>query len=189
MAASQVNGEVNNVGPHSAFLQHLLGYPIISDGIDTFKSHELGQRSIKLGDSAYKTLASTPVVPYLTKAYGYVSPYITRADNFGDKTLGQLDERFPVVKKPTGEIYSDTKSLVLTPYTKGLEGRDHVLTIYSTEVKKNGEQKAGVIVYGKAAVVTALVVSNETLAWVSGLLSAKKTQATEVVSDKVNSTQ
>lgn len=158
----------------------------MSDGIYTFKSHELGQRSIKIGDSAYKTFAA-PVLPYFTKFYGYVSPYVSRADTFGEKTLEQLDERFPVVKKPTGELYADTKSLVLLPYTKGLEGRDHVLGIYTTEAKKN--EQGGVVGYGKAAVSTAFVVSNETLAWLSSFLSAKKAeaaQAAQAATEKIN---
>lgn len=164
--------------------KHLLDYPVISDGIHHLKSHELGQRSIKLGDSAYQTFAA-PIIPWFSKPYEYVSPYVTKADSFGDKTLDRIDERFPVVKKPTNEIYADTKGLVLLPYNKGLEGRDHVLDLYSAEVKKNGEQN-GLLGYGKAALLTAFVVSNETLSWVSSFWTAKKAQASEAINEKVN---
>lgn len=182
--APQVNGELANGSSNSAFLQHLLGYPVINDGIHTIKTNELGQRSIKIGDSAYKTLAA-PVLPWFAKPYEYVSPYVTRADSFGDKTLDRIDERFPVVKKPTGEIYADTKGLIWLPYNKAFEGRDHVYDVYSSEVKKTGEQ-GGYIGYGKAAVATALVVSTETLSWIGSFLSAKKAQASNAVNEKVN---
>lgn len=181
----QVNGELPNSAHTSAFIQHLLDYPVVSDGIHTFKTNEYGQRSLKLGDSAYQTFAA-PVMPWLAKPYEYVSPYVTRADSFGDKALNHIDERFPVVKKPTGEIYNDTKGLIFLPYNKAFEGRDHVLDIYSTEVKKNGEQGAGYFGYGKAAVTTALVVSNETLNWLSTYFHVKKAEATQAANDKVN---
>jgi hypothetical protein len=183
--ASQVNGDVPNHTSHSAFIQHLLDYPVISDGVHTFKSHELGQRSIAITDSAYQTLAAN-IFPYITKPYQYVSPYVSRVDELGDKTLARLDERFPAVKKPTGELYADTKSLVWFPVSKATEGRDHVYSVYSGEVKKNGDG-SGLVGYGKAAVLTALVVSNETLGWLSKFLSRKKEQASEVVNNhKVN---
>jgi hypothetical protein len=179
----QVNGTSPHGAQNSVFIQHLLNYPVISDSVDTFKSNEYGQRSIKLGDSAYQTFAA-PVLPWLAKPYEFVSPYVSRADTFGDKTLKSLDERFPVVKKPTGELYNDTKGLIFLPYTKGLEGRDHVFDVYNSEVKKN---EGGYIGYGKAAVSTALVVSTETLNWISSFVNAKKAEASQTVHEKVNS--
>jgi len=121
------------------WLQHLLNYPLISDGITTFKSNEYAQRSIKLGDSAYQTFAA-PVLPWIAKPYGYISPYVQRADSIGDKALDRVDERFPVVKKPTNELYNDTRSLILLPYNKSIEGRDHVFQVYSSEIKKAEQQ-------------------------------------------------
>ncbi|KAL3960197.1 hypothetical protein ACCO45_005314 [Purpureocillium lilacinum] len=171
MAVPQVNGDVSPAH-QSAFIQHLLNYPLISDGITTFKSNEYAQRSIKLGDSAYQTFP-----------YGYISPYVQRADSIGDKALDRVDERFPVVKKPTNELYNDTRSLILLPYNKSIEGRDHVFQVYSSEIKKAEQQ--GIVAQGKAAVSTALVVSNETLSWLSSLLTAKKAEAAKLVNEKV----
>lgn len=151
--------------------------------MNTFQSNEYGQKSMKLGDSAYKTFAA-PVLPYFSKPYGYVSPYVQKADSFGDATLGRIDERFPVVKKPTTDLYNDTRGLILLPYTKGLEGKDHVFDVYSSELKKIEPQ--GIVAQGKAAVTTVLVVSNETLSWLSSFLSAKKEQAGTAISEKVN---
>ncbi|KAI5466976.1 hypothetical protein BGZ63DRAFT_13309 [Mariannaea sp. PMI_226] len=183
MVSSQVNGDLPNSTQSSAFIQHLLNYPVISDGVDTFKSNEYGQRSIKLGDAAYQTFAA-PLLPWFAKPYQYVSPYVQKADTLGDKTLDQLDERFPVVKKPTNDLYNETRGLILLPYTKGLEGKDHVFGVYEAEYKKT--EQAGLVAHGRAAVTTVLVVSNETLTWLSSFLQSKKTKATQAVNDKIN---
>jgi hypothetical protein len=183
MGPPQVNGDLPNSTHSSLFLQHLLNYPVISDGVDTFKSNEYGQRSIKLGDAAYQTFAA-PVLPWFAKPYQYVSPYVQKADSLGDKTLERIDERFPIVKKPTNDLYNETKGLILFPYNKGLEGKDHVFDVYNSEYKKN--EQAGIVAHGKAAVTTVLVVSNETLAWLSGLLHAKKQESSQAINDKIN---
>lgn len=182
MSSPQVNGDVA-AARYSAFIEHLLNYPVISDGVDNFRANEYGQKSIKLGDAAYKTFAA-PVIPWLAKPYQYVSPYVQKADSIGDKTLNHIDERFPVVKKPTDELYSETKGLVLLPYHKGLEGKDHVFQIYSSEYKKN--EQAGLVASGKAALTTVLVVSNETLSWLSTFLHTKKAEASESLNEKAN---
>lgn len=199
VTATQVNGDVS--AAHSAFLQvrgaparpccvapltpvapqHLLNYPVISDGITSFKANEYGQRSLQLGDSAYQTLAAS-VLPYLSKPYGFISPYVQRADSIGDKTLDRIDERFPVIKKPTSELYSDTRGLILLPYNKSIQGRDHLLHVYTAEVKKAEQQ--GLVAQGRAAVSTALVVSNETLSWLSSLLTAHKAEAAKRTNEK-----
>ena len=183
MAVPQVNGNVASPAHYSAFLEHLLNYPLIHDSVSTVKSNEYAQRSLKLGDSAYQTFAA-PVLPYLAKPYQYVSPYVERADSIGDKTLDRIDARFPIVKKPTAELYNDTKSLIFFPYNKGIEGRDHVFQVYGAEAKK--QEQAGLVGQGKAAIATALVVSNETLGWVSSFLATKKAEATQVAKEKVN---
>jgi hypothetical protein len=153
----------------------LLKYPVINDSVETFKSNGLGQRSIQLGDSAYKTFAQ-PVLPYFSKPYGYVSPYVKRVDELGDKTLSQVDQRFPIVTKPTGELYADAKGIVFYPLHVGLEGRDHIFSTYQSEYKKIGGEN-GLVVTGKALISTALVVTTEAYTKVSGYLMAKKDAA------------
>lgn len=125
-----------------------------------------------------------PVIPYLSKPYQYVSPYVERADSFGDKALDRLDEALPIVKKPTAELYNDTKEIIFFPLNKALEGRDHVLEVYSTETKKHEQE--GIVGQGKAAVATGLVLSTETLAVLSTFISSKKAEATQVVKEKIN---
>jgi hypothetical protein len=151
-------------------------YPVINDSVETFKSNGLGQRSIQFSDSAYKTFAQ-PVLPYLSKPYGYVSPYVKRVDELGDKTLSQVDQRFPVVNKPTNELYADAKSIVLFPLHKSLEGRDHVYSTYQNEYKKIGGDGGAIVSHGKALVSTAIVVTTEAYIKVSSYLTAKKDAA------------
>lgn len=178
----QVNGDV----PHSAFLNHLLGYPLISDGVSTFKSNPYGQKSIELGDSAYKTINSyaKPVYSYIAKPYQYVEPYVKKADDLGDKTLSKVDEKFPVVKKPTGELYADAKSLVFLPIRTAQSGKDHVLSTYNAECKKVGGES--IVTYTKALVSTALIITYETLNQVSTFLSAKKEETKIAIEEKAN---
>merc|ERR1712093_874997 len=45
--APQVNGEA----PSSAFLSHLISYPVISDSISTFKSNPYGAKSLSITTS------------------------------------------------------------------------------------------------------------------------------------------
>jgi hypothetical protein len=180
---AQVNGEM----PKSAFFSHIISYPVVSDSISTFQSHPIGKKSIDLTSSSYEKFGK-PLLPYLSKPYEtvtpYVIPYAKKADSFGDSTLSTVDSKFPYVKKPTGEIYSDAKSVVFFPLTKSLEGKDYVFKTYNTELKNVGGDS--VITYGKAAVATSLIVASDSLSWLGSFLSKKKAQAKEVANEKMN---
>merc|ERR1712144_89232 len=162
--APQVNGEA----PSSAFLSHLISYPVISDSISTSISHKLAD----------------PLLPYLTKPYQYVSPYITKADSLGDSTLSTIDSKFPVVKKPTGELIDNGKAIVFFPLKKGTEGKEYVVGVYGSECKKVGGE--GIVTWGKAAIATGLVVGGDAYGWLSGFLAGKKAEAKEVSNEKLN---
>jgi len=177
--ATIVNGET----PTSAFFAHLTSYPVISDSISTFKSNPLGQRALSLSDQGYNAFAK-PVLPYLSKPYQYVSPYVAKADSIGDSTLSKLDSKFPVVKKPTGEIIDNAKGYAYFPVSKATEGKEYVFKTYNSEYKKVGGE--GVITSGKAAVTTTLIVSSDALSWLSHFLAAKKAETKEVVNEKLN---
>ena len=165
-------------------MQHLLQYPLVSDGVSTVKENKYGQQTIALSSSAYEKLAK-PVLPYLTKPYGYVSPYVKKADSLGDKTLNNLDQRFPVVLKPTAEVYKETKDIVFYPVRKGIEGRDHVFEVYAGERKQSGGE--GVLPFGKALAATAIIVTTETVTFVRQYLaSAKAAAPAPVASEKTN---
>ncbi|KAL5603769.1 hypothetical protein FOVSG1_006519 [Fusarium oxysporum f. sp. vasinfectum] len=175
--SSQLN---DNAGPahHSAFLQHLLSYPVISDGVHTSKAGKYGQRSLRFGNAAYQTFAATATT-WFQKPYQHLLPYIQQVDSFGDNILYYVDKRFPMIQKPTEELYNDTKGLIFLSYHKGLEARDHVVQVYHSEYKKN--EQLGLAAYGKAAVTTVLGVSNEVLSGLSCFLHPKKAEATNTV--------
>jgi len=176
----QVNGES---GPSSAFLSHLISYPVISDSISTFKSNPYGAKSLDLTSAGYAKLGK-PLLPYLSKPYEYVSPYVKKADSIGDSTLSTIDSKFPVVKKPTGELYNDGKSIVFFPLKKGSEGKEYIFSTYNKEVKNVGGE--GIFTYGKAAIGTTLRVGGDAYQWLSGFLAGKKAEAKEVANEKMN---
>ncbi|KAI6248255.1 hypothetical protein HI914_03067 [Erysiphe necator] len=177
--SSQLNGESR---PNSAFLSHLKSYPIVSDGITTFTSNPYGAKSLSLTTSSYEKI-SKPLLPYLRMPIAYISPYAARADSIGNSTLSSLEEIFPVVKKPTGELIEEGKSVVFFPLRKGCEGRDYVKGVFGSEKKKFGD--AGLINYGKAALATSLVISSDALNWLNGYLAAKTDQAKEIKKEKL----
>lgn len=180
---AQVNGDIPGSSHGSAFLQHLLDYPVIYDGVTTFKQNPYGQKSLQLSDSAYKTFA-LPILPYFTRPYELVRPYIAKADTLGDQALDKVDENAPFVKKPTGELYAGAKGIIFLPYNTGIETKDHVLEVYSAECKKLGGDN--IFTYGKALFSTALISSSEFLTWAGHVLNNKREDAKEVLNDKAN---
>jgi len=174
---AQVNGEK----PASAFLHHLSSYPVVADSISTFKSNSYGAKSIDLTSQGYEKLAK-PFLPYFEKPYAYVSPYVKKADSLGDSTLSTFDSKFPVVKKPTQELFDNGKAVVFFPLKVGNEGKDYVFGVYGSEKKKVGGE--GVVTYSKAAFATGLIVTSDALHWVSEFLSKKKAEVKEVVNEK-----
>lgn len=153
----------------------------------TIQKTKYGQQTIAISSSALETFESLtkPVLPYLSKPYEYVSPYVKKADDLGDRTLDNIDQRFPVVRKPTAEVYKDTKDFVLYPMRKGIESRDHVVSVYNGERKQIGGD--GVFPLSKALAVTAIVVTTETLGWVREYLTTATAAAKEVVQEKTAS--
>ncbi|KAI0025808.1 hypothetical protein F4780DRAFT_774660 [Xylariomycetidae sp. FL0641] len=171
--APQVNGEVR---PSSATLSHITGYPVVHDGVVYFKQNPYGQKSIELGDSAYQRFAK-PLLPYISKPYEYVAPYVKKADLMGDDALSKVDERLPVLKKPSDELWTDGKNFVFFPVRKGVETKDHFFDVYNSEFKKVGSE--GIVAYGKALVSTGLVFTSEAITWVGDMIRAGKVQAKE----------
>lgn len=163
--------------------QHLFSYPIISDSITTFKANPYGAKSLSLTSTGYEKFGK-PILPYLSKPYEYVSPYVKKADSLGDSTLSTIDSKFPVVKKPTGELFDDGKKIVFFPLKKGNEGKDYVVGVYGSEVKKVGGE--GIVTWGKAAIATGLVVGSDAVGWLQGFLAGKKAEVKEVSNEKLN---
>lgn len=88
-----------------------------------------------------------------------------------------------MVKKPTGELYDEGKSIVFFPLRKGAEGKEYVTGVFGAEKKKAGQE--GIVGYGWALVSTGLVVGGEAYRWVSERVVKREGQVKEVVSEKV----
>ncbi|KAK0704806.1 hypothetical protein B0H67DRAFT_674198 [Lasiosphaeris hirsuta] len=179
MSSVQVNGDV----PHSAVLDHIFTYPVVNDSVKAFKSNHYGQKSLELTDSTYRTFVA-PVLELLSKPYQYIAPYVKKADDLGDKTLTKLDEKFPIVKKPTNEVFNDAKTIVCFPLRVGQTGKEHVFNTYESERKKVGGE--GLVTYSKAGITTALILTTETLTTASNFLGNKKKEVRQVVDEKTN---
>lgn len=179
----EMTAQVNGESVSSAFLSHLSSYPLISDSISIFKSNPYGQKSLELSSAGYSKFAK-PVLPYLSKPYGYVAPYVKKADSIGDSTLTKVDGQFPVVKKPISELYEGATGIAFFPFRKGIEGKEYVLKTYQSEYKKVGGD--GVLTLAKASVTTSLVVTSDALSWFGTFLGQKKAEVKEATNEKIN---
>ena len=168
---------------HSPFLQHLTSYPLVSDSISVFKSNKYGAKSIEYADQSYDRIAK-PFLPYFSKPYGYIAPYLARADSLGDQGLSQIDSRFPLIKEDTEKLRNTIYDNATYPVRVVGEVKSHVFDTYGSEYKKCGGD--GVVASGKALITTSLVLSQESLGFLSSLLQAKKEQVKDVVNDKTD---
>ncbi|KAK3304101.1 uncharacterized protein B0T15DRAFT_535554 [Chaetomium strumarium] len=140
--------------PQLNTLRHLLTYPAVQDSVRVFKSNPLGRMSIQLSNSAYNMTA--PMLSMLNKPYGYVEPYVKRVDELGDQTLSKVEEKFPVVKKPSPELLNEAKQVVYGPVK-------HVTEVYNGKYQQTSGGYA--VASGKAAVMTAAVITGEGLVY------------------------
>jgi hypothetical protein len=154
---------------------------VVSDSIIGFKSNKYGAKSIQYADQGYDRLAK-PFLPYFSKPYGYIAPYVARADSLGDKGLSQIDSRFPIIKEDTQKLRGTIYDSATYPVRFVGDIKSHVFDTYGSEYKKCGGD--GAVASGKALITTSLVLSQESLGYISSLLQAKKEQVKEVVNDK-----
>ncbi|KAL1986212.1 hypothetical protein VTN96DRAFT_6727 [Rasamsonia emersonii] len=164
---------VNGEKVHSQFLSHLTSYPVVSDSIATFKNSKYGAKSLDYADQGYERFAK-PFLPYLSKPYDYVAPYLAKADALGDQGLTKVDETFPIIKEDTEKIKGTILGTAYFPLQLVGDVRKHVLDTYDSEYKKCGGD--GLVASGKAVITTGLVISQESLAWLSSVLAARKEQ-------------
>ncbi|KAL0940842.1 perilipin mpl1-like protein [Colletotrichum truncatum] len=178
---AQVNGDLPAV--NSATAQHLLDIPVFHDGVVAFRNNPYGKKSIALSDSVYQTLA-VPFIPYFRRPWGYLRPYAEKADALGDQALTKVEERVPVIKKPTEELVAGAKAIIALPIRTGLEAKDHVFKTYAQEKKKVGGDN--LVAYSKALVSTTLITSSELIIWVGDIIHHKKEETKDVVNEKAN---
>lgn len=156
---------------------------MVSDSITLFKNNKYGATSLKYADQGYERIAK-PFIPYLSTPYAYVEPYLAKADSLGDQGLSRVDSTFPIVKEDADKIKNTIVDTAYFPLRLAHDARKHVFDTYGSEYKKCGGE--GYVAGGKAVITTGLVISQESLAWLSDYLTVKKEQTKEVVNDKVN---
>ncbi|KAK2064550.1 hypothetical protein LY76DRAFT_48407 [Colletotrichum caudatum] len=178
---AQVNGDLPSV--NSVAIQHLLDYPAVHDSVVTFRNNPVGKKSLAFSESAYKTFAE-PLLPFFARPWNYLRPYAEKADNLGDQALSAVDERFPVVKKPTEELYAGARGIIALPFRTGFEAKDHVLKTYSQQKKKIGNDN--VVALGKAVVSTVIISTSDLIIWVGDVMHYKKEEAKEIANEKIN---
>lgn len=125
-----------------------------------------------------------PVFPYLSKPFGYVAPYLVRADSLGDQGLTKIDTAFPIVKEDTEKIRGSIYHNVQFPMRLAGDMKHHVLDTYGSEYKKCGGD--GLVARGKAVITTSLVLSQESLAWINSWLQTKKDQVKVAADEKIS---
>ncbi|PWY76306.1 MAGE-domain-containing protein [Aspergillus heteromorphus CBS 117.55] len=172
MGENSMNGET----VHSHFLEHLASYPVVSDSITVIKTNKYGAKYLQYADQGYVNIAK-PVLPYFSKPYGYVAPYVARADSIGDKGLTKVDETFPFIQQDTDTLKGTIRDGIFLPVRFAADLKDHVLGTYGSEYKECGGD--GVVASGKALITTGFILSQESLEYLSSLLRAKKAQAKE----------
>ncbi len=165
---------------HTSF-QHLTSYPIISDAISTYKSNPYGKKSLDLSNTGYEKLVA-PFVPYAKRPYGYVAPYVAKADSLGSGALTRVDNTFPIVKEDTEKIKGTVFDIAYFPFRLAGDSKNYVLDTYSSEYKKCGGD--GYIAGSKAVITTGLVVTSDTLSWLSTFLGQKKEEGSDYASKK-----
>ena len=101
-----------------------------------------------------------------------------------DDGLTKFDKRFPIIKEDSEKIRNSILSLAFMPLRIAAESKDYVLQTYVSEYKKCGGD--GYVAGGKALITTSLVVTSDSLAWLSSFLQQKKEEAKEVAKEKTN---
>lgn len=153
---------------------------MVSDSITLFKSNPYGKRSLSLADQGYNSLVA-PFLPLLERPIEHVRPYVTKADSLAEGGLTKVEHIFPIVKEDTQTIKSSVLNLALFPFRVAGTSRDYVYNTYSGEYKKCGGD--GIISGGKAIITTGLVVTSDTLSFISSLVAQKKEQTKEVAKE------
>ncbi|KAJ6093005.1 hypothetical protein N7486_008294 [Penicillium sp. IBT 16267x] len=179
MGEPTVNGEK----VYSQFINHLTSYPFVSDTITYVKGNPYGAKSLEFADQGYNRFAK-PVLPYFSTPYSYIEPYVTRADSLGDQGLSQIETRFPIIREDTQKIRGSIYNNASYPVRLAGEFKTHVLDTYSSEYKKAGG--SGLVDSGKAAFTTSLLLSQESLGFVYGLVQKTKEEVKEAVNEKTN---
>ncbi|KAL2260033.1 hypothetical protein VTK26DRAFT_6102 [Humicola hyalothermophila] len=143
---------VNGDTPTFATLRHLLTFPAVQDSVRYFQASPVGKMSMQLSNAAYQRVGA-PLLSLLDKPYKYVVPYVERADEYGDQTLSKVEEKYPIVKKPSPELIGEAKQAIMVPVKR-------VEDIYGAMYNQAPAGPTGAV---RAAIKTAAVVTGKGL--------------------------
>lgn len=172
---------MTNGDTSSEFINKLTSYPVVNDTLEAVKSNPYGKKSLDLSQAGYDKFVS-PFVPYAERPYGYVKPYVGKVDDLASVGLSKVDQTFPIIKETPENIKSTILDYAYFPFRVVGDGKDYIIQTYSSEYKKCGGD--GLVSGGKAMITTSLVVTSDTLAWLSSFLSEKKEEGTDYASKK-----
>lgn len=147
----------------------------------TFKTNPYGAKGIDLTQAGYSKFVA-PTLSYFKGPYSFFAPYVSKADELGDKSLSKIDERVPIVKSETKEIKATAIGIAHWPVEQLGCTRDYVFRTYGQEYKKCGGD--GLVAGSKAAITSSLVISADVLNWVSAFLKTKKDETKETIKEK-----
>ncbi|KAK2750939.1 hypothetical protein FQN57_000013 [Myotisia sp. PD_48] len=160
MAETMVNG--GGPGLPSHFINHLTSYPIVSSSISTIRQSHVGQLSLEYAQKGRSQLQ--PLIPYLQAPYGYIAPYVEKADSLGNEGLNRFDNTVPKVI----ETAENVRGILRYPIQVAGDGTQHIVSTYNSERSKAEGNR--IMSPSKAAVSTGLMLTSQYLLWLSNLL-------------------
>ena len=105
-----------------------------------------------------------------------MKPYVAKADSLASDGLTKVDHRFPIVKEDTQKIKGTVLDYAFAPLRLVSDSQKYLFDTYGSEYKKCGGD--GYVAGGKAVITTGLVITSDTLAWMSEFMSHKKEEGT-----------
>ncbi|KAL8955398.1 MAG: hypothetical protein Q9183_006665, partial [Haloplaca sp. 2 TL-2023] len=160
---------------------HVTSYPAVSDSISAVENNPYGKKTLLLASDLSNKVVS-PLAPYAERPYGYIKPYVQRADELAEHGLDRVDAKYPIMKQDTQKIKSSVMDLAFLPFRMANEGKDYVIETYGNEYKKCGGN--GYIAGGKAMLTTGLIVTSDSLAWIADYLNQKTAEGKDLAKEK-----
>lgn len=182
--------------------QNLTSLPLVSNSIDTFKSNPYGAKSLSLTHQTYSKFLA-PFLPYAEKPYGYVRPYVSKADSLASDGLMKVERQFPLVTEQPSVIKKTLLDFAFSPLRFADGIKNHVFDTYGAEYKKCGggarpssdssqkgqQLQTNYIAGVKATITTSMVLTSDVLCSISAFLTAKRDQGRDFASQKYHQAQ
>ncbi|KAF2028280.1 hypothetical protein EK21DRAFT_114051 [Setomelanomma holmii] len=177
--SSQTNGDMSNNSasltngetPRSRTLSHLQSYPVVHDTVETLKNTQIGTSTLNLASNTYQSVVA-PFHPYLQRPYSVASPYLSKADEFGDNGLTKLETHVPLVKEDTSVL----KGYAFAPF--------NYLTGTWNEQYQRTQHRNGVVKVGLAVISTELKIVQDGCTVFLDYWNAKKGPVKEKLNEK-----